>query len=314
MKIGDYSIDVTSLRINGGWQSRAVLPDGKEIISGPKSSQHEAEEDIKHQAHARLYTQRKYDVNQQSESMSTLDETHKWMKGAINPEHKGYCTPMTKKTCTPRRKAFARRAKKHEFSAESIQQEADKLLEPVQERKLSYQARKHLPASDFVFPKGRRYPIEDKSHARNALARVSQHGSSSEKAKVRAAVHSKYPDIGEAEAVRRIADQLLEADEFVPAGMKCSRCGKPFDAKDWKYDQKLLACRSDMPGGNVDYSDGHTSIFGVPLSSSGEFPALCLDCHNRPSQSAAPGRVPPKAAFYPSDGGGGGGGGGITSV
>ena len=29
----------------------------------------------------------------------------------INPKHKGYCTPMTKKTCTPRRKALAKRLK-----------------------------------------------------------------------------------------------------------------------------------------------------------------------------------------------------------
>lgn len=35
-----------------------------------------------------------------------------WIKGAINPEHKGYCTPMTKSTCTPRRKALAKRFKK----------------------------------------------------------------------------------------------------------------------------------------------------------------------------------------------------------
>lgn len=72
------------------------------------------------------------------------------------------------------------------------------------ERKLSYQARQHLPKSDFIFPKGRRYPIEDKPHARNALARVSQHGSSSEKAKVRAAVHRKYPGIGKDEGLDRL--------------------------------------------------------------------------------------------------------------
>jgi hypothetical protein len=36
----------------------------------------------------------------------------KWIKGAVNPEHKGYCTPMSKKTCTPERKALARRFKK----------------------------------------------------------------------------------------------------------------------------------------------------------------------------------------------------------
>jgi hypothetical protein len=35
-----------------------------------------------------------------------------WIKGAINPEHKGFCTPMTKSTCTPRRKALAMRFKK----------------------------------------------------------------------------------------------------------------------------------------------------------------------------------------------------------
>lgn len=62
--------------------------------------------------------------------------------------------------------------------------------------KLTYQARKHLPTKDFVEKKKRGYPIEDASHARNALARVSQFGSSEEKAKVRAAVHRKFPDIG----------------------------------------------------------------------------------------------------------------------
>jgi Protein of unknwon function (DUF3008) len=35
-----------------------------------------------------------------------------WIKHAINPDHKGYCTPMTKSTCTPRRKALAMRFKK----------------------------------------------------------------------------------------------------------------------------------------------------------------------------------------------------------
>jgi hypothetical protein len=36
-----------------------------------------------------------------------------WIQKAVNPKHKGYCTPMTKKTCTPRRKAFAKTMKKH---------------------------------------------------------------------------------------------------------------------------------------------------------------------------------------------------------
>jgi hypothetical protein len=62
--------------------------------------------------------------------------------------------------------------------------------------KLTYQHRKHMPKSEFAGP-DRSYPIEDKAHARNALARVSQHGSPAEKAEVRAKVHRKFPGIGE---------------------------------------------------------------------------------------------------------------------
>jgi len=32
----------------------------------------------------------------------------KWIQGAVNPKHKGYCTPMTKPTCTPARKRLAK--------------------------------------------------------------------------------------------------------------------------------------------------------------------------------------------------------------
>lgn len=63
--------------------------------------------------------------------------------------------------------------------------------------KLTTGRRNALPESTFALP-GRRYPIEDANHARNALARVSQHGSSAEKATVRAKVHAKYPGIGKA--------------------------------------------------------------------------------------------------------------------
>jgi len=61
--------------------------------------------------------------------------------------------------------------------------------------KLTSKRRNALPKDDFALP-GRKYPIEDANHARNALARVSQHGTPSEKAKVRAKVHRKYPGIG----------------------------------------------------------------------------------------------------------------------
>lgn len=60
--------------------------------------------------------------------------------------------------------------------------------------KLTAAARKKIPTKEFAGP-DRSYPIADKSHARNALARVSQHGSPALKAKVRAKVHAKYPSI-----------------------------------------------------------------------------------------------------------------------
>jgi len=40
------------------------------------------------------------------------EEDKKWIQKAVNPEHKGYCSPMTKPTCTSKRKALAKRFKK----------------------------------------------------------------------------------------------------------------------------------------------------------------------------------------------------------
>lgn len=61
--------------------------------------------------------------------------------------------------------------------------------------KLTIKHRNQLSTQDFALP-GRRYPVENASHARNALARVSQFGSPAEKAKVRAKVKAKFPSIG----------------------------------------------------------------------------------------------------------------------
>jgi hypothetical protein len=61
--------------------------------------------------------------------------------------------------------------------------------------KLTAAKRNALATKSFALP-GRRYPIEDANHARNALSRVSQNGSSLEKELVRRAVHRKYPGIG----------------------------------------------------------------------------------------------------------------------
>lgn len=63
--------------------------------------------------------------------------------------------------------------------------------------KLTSSARNALPSRDFAEPKERKYPIENRSHAANAKARVSQHGTPAEKEKVDAAVARKYPGMGE---------------------------------------------------------------------------------------------------------------------
>ena len=62
--------------------------------------------------------------------------------------------------------------------------------------KLSSADRASLPAKDFAGP-DRSYPINDMNHAKNALSRVSQFGYPELKEKVRAAVHRKFPSIGE---------------------------------------------------------------------------------------------------------------------
>ena len=43
---------------------------------------------------------------------SVAKDGKKWIQKAINPAHKGYCTPQTKATCTPKRKALAQTLRK----------------------------------------------------------------------------------------------------------------------------------------------------------------------------------------------------------
>ena len=58
--------------------------------------------------------------------------------------------------------------------------------------KLTDAGRKNLPRRDFVFPDTRRYPIEDVTHARDALARSS---GKPEHAAVVTAVRQRYPEM-----------------------------------------------------------------------------------------------------------------------
>ena len=60
--------------------------------------------------------------------------------------------------------------------------------------RLNAKKRNALPSKSFAGPQ-RSYPVNDMSHARNALARVSQFGSAELKKEVRAKVHKKFPGI-----------------------------------------------------------------------------------------------------------------------
>jgi hypothetical protein len=60
--------------------------------------------------------------------------------------------------------------------------------------KLTSSKRSSLPKSSFVFPSTRKFPIHDKAHAANALARAANK-SPAVKAKVHAAVCRRYPSL-----------------------------------------------------------------------------------------------------------------------
>lgn len=60
--------------------------------------------------------------------------------------------------------------------------------------KLTSKQRNALPASDFAGP-DRSYPVNDMSHARNALARASQNAGPALKAHIQSKVKKKFPQI-----------------------------------------------------------------------------------------------------------------------
>jgi hypothetical protein len=72
--------------------------------------------------------------------------------------------------------------------------------------KLTTKARNALPDSDFAGP-DRSFPVNNPSHARDALARASQFHPEL-KAKIKAKVHRKFPNIKiEGEPAKKRADK-----------------------------------------------------------------------------------------------------------
>lgn len=74
---------------------------------------------------------------------------------------------------------------------------------------LTTRGRNQISEGNFALP-GRRYPIHDRSHARNALARVAQHGTPGEKVQVRKAVAAKYPGIEQDKQAGHVEDRIAE--------------------------------------------------------------------------------------------------------
>jgi hypothetical protein len=147
--------------------------------------------------------------------------------------------------------------------------EVEKETGPETEKgKLTTDTRNALPESAFAIPGERAYPIHDKNHARNALARVAQHGTPEEKAKVRAAVARRYPGIGKKDAKKAAKAAASVAEASLPkkdkaacmsCGAKqntehefCSECGKPMNAAmpvEKNHEFMCLKCGDDLDKG-----------------------------------------------------------------
>ncbi len=60
---------------------------------------------------------------------------------------------------------------------------------------LTTKKRKRLKDSSFAIPSERKYPIYDRTHAINALARAAQSKTPGEEKRVRSAVYKKFPSL-----------------------------------------------------------------------------------------------------------------------
>ena len=116
----------------------------------------------------------------------------------------------------------------------------------IQKAKLKAKQRNALPDSAFALP-GRRYPIHDESHARNALSRVSQYGTSEEQSKVRAAVHRRYPNIGREATASKSSDGTTYTAPNPTLAAMAQKVGSSGDEADpgspaWEAVDAQIAC------------------------------------------------------------------------
>jgi hypothetical protein len=80
-------------------------------------------------------------------------------------------------------------AKRDAVSAFGVDHEIEKSV-------LSAEGREKIKPKNFAMPQSKSYPIHDRAHARNALARAAQSQTKGSYKAVAAKVHEKFPDIG----------------------------------------------------------------------------------------------------------------------
>ena len=140
-------------------------------------------------------------------------------------------------------------------------------IHTMREDKLSYKERQNLSKGEFALPgkgggpegkQGGSYPIPDESHARNALARVSQHGTSAEKAKVKAAVERKFPGIKVSESTAAEGDRDVGSDAYanyaagLTPGQEPDAGVKSKDAKKASSESKKSADEKERQSTRID--------------------------------------------------------------
>lgn len=143
-----------------------------------------------------------------------------WIQKAVNPSHKGFCTPMSKPTCTKKRKALAKRfkamakARKHQnggniqaiFNAIEVFKKGGQLSKEYIKKAYEKPGGSNVGKKTFASgakrvgpyagpsggaPKGS-YPIGDIRHAKAAI-KMSGHAPNPQG--IKEAVYKKYPQL-----------------------------------------------------------------------------------------------------------------------
>jgi len=129
--------------------------------------------------------------------------------GAVRAEERGYVRSQLAAMGNPVAKATFRRTGRLVRSKALVDQTGVGVgsAVTVAKKRLTAAERRALPDSAFAIPSRRAYPINDPAHARNALARVNQAGTSGSPKTIERKVARKFPEIGKARRFDPEADR-----------------------------------------------------------------------------------------------------------